>query len=178
MVRLFLAIRPPADVCSSLKTICYGVRGARWVETENFHLTLRFIGEVFEPIVEDISSELVRVSFDPFDITLHSVGHFESRGRVNALWAGVAESAELQQLKAKIESALRRVGCEPEKRKFKPHVTLARLRNARPVTLQDWLPSNGLFRAGPFEVEEFSLYESRVGGAGSVYIPLRKFLSG
>jgi len=175
MIRLFAGIALPEDIRTRLEMICAGVRDARWTAPENLHLTLRFIGEVPEPAVEDIVPALDRIAFDPFDLFLDGVGHFETRGRVRTLWAGLAGEPALAELQSRIEAALRRTGCAPETRNFKPHVTLARLKGARPDAVQGWIAANSLFRAGPFRVGEFVLFESRLGGEGPAYFPIAEF---
>jgi hypothetical protein len=88
MHRLFVAIRPPADVRNRLLDLMHGVPGLRWQDDGQLHLTLRFIGEVERPVAEDLAVELARVRFDPFPIELGGIGRFDRR-RGGALWAGV-----------------------------------------------------------------------------------------
>src|SRR5262245_48342032 len=128
MIRLFVGVGLPADVRMRLSALCAGVPGARWTPPENFHLTLRFIGEVSEADAEDIHDTLMSVRTKAFDISLAGVGHFESKGQVHTLWAGIEKNPELTALRDRIESALVRFGLEPEERRYTPHVTLARLR--------------------------------------------------
>ena len=104
-------------------------------------------------------------------LELAGVGTFGEGAKARTLWAGVAKTEALLHLHAKIESAVVRAGVEAEGRKFAPHVTLARLGHPQPVRLQSFVEGNNLFSAGPFAVEQFTLFESRLGKGGAVYIP-------
>lgn len=169
MVRLFVAIELPAEVRARLGGLGAGVPGARWVDPEQIHLTLRFIGEVDGGAFEDVRLALGAVRAAPFEIMLEGVGHFGDRRRVRALWAGVAPGAALNRLAAQIEAALAGAGCEPEGRKFKAHVTLARLRGAPVSRVADFLAANALFQAGPIAVDRFQLFSSRLSNSGPSY---------
>lgn len=110
MIRLFVAIELPGEVRDRLAMLGAGVENARWVPPENLHLSLRFIGEVHEPVVEDIIPALSRIRMKPFALTLSGAGHFESGKRVRALWVGVEKSPPLINLQERIEAALARAG--------------------------------------------------------------------
>jgi len=169
VVRLFVAIDLPAEVRARLGGLGAGVPGARWVDPEQIHLTLRFIGEVDGGAFEDVRLALGAVQAQRFDLMLDGVGHFGDRRRVRAVWAGVAPDAALDRLAAQIEAALVGAGLESERRKFKAHVTLARLRGAPVSRVADFLANNALFQAGPIAVDRFQLYSSRLGNAGPSY---------
>lgn len=163
MVRLFVALALPAELRDRLRLMIpdrFG--GARWVPPENYHLTLRFIGEVDNGRADDIDASLSAISARGFELTLAGVGAFEARGRASALWVGVERNPALEHLRAKIESAVVRAGCEPERRRFTPHVTLARLDNPDPAKLGEFLHTHGLFRAAPVPVERFTLFSSHL----------------
>lgn len=168
MLRLFVALTLPADVRERLRGLMGGLPGARWVPVENLHLTLRFIGEVDEGAAADLDAELARAPFTPFTLTLEGVGVFGASRRPRSLWVGVAPSAALDILQGRVEAAAQRAGRPAETRKFMPHVTLARLTGGGD-RLGRFLASNGLFRAGPFDVGGFSLMRSRLGGGDPVY---------
>ena len=166
MVRLFVAIDLPAGVRARLAGLGAGVPGARWVDPGQIHLTLRFIGEVDGGTFDDVRLALGAVRALRFDIMLEGVGHFGDRRRVRALWAGMAPNAAIDHLAARIEPALVGAGLEPEPRKFKAHVTLARLRGAPVSRVADFLAGNALFQAGPIAVDRFQLYSSRLSNSG------------
>ena len=104
-----------------------GIPGARWVPAENYHLTLRFIGETPAYQEEEIDLALAGLKTRGFPLTLSGLGTFSKGGRATALWVGVERSPPLEHLRAKVETALQRIGLEPERRRFSPHITLARL---------------------------------------------------
>jgi len=174
VIRLFVAIPIPHKQRQRLKSLCNGVREARWTNEENFHLTLRFIGEVEEPEIDNVSAALSMVRSEPFEMTLSGVGHFESRKRVRSLWAGVMPCLPLTVLQERIESVLSRNGLPPDGRKFSPHITLGRMKQGSPEYVRDWLEGNGVFRAPPFVVESFTLFESYRAQTSAIYTPLNE----
>ena len=98
-------------------------------------------------------------------MTLAGVGHFGDR----MLWVGVDKSPPLVHLRDKVESALVRLGLAPETRRYAPHVTLARLRNASEAKLRAFLAEHALFRADAFPVAQFSLVASYLSKSGAIY---------
>jgi 2'-5' RNA ligase len=175
VLRLFVALELPDYVRQRMAMLGSGLPDARWVAPENFHITLRFIGEVDEYVAEDIDSELLGVRGRPIAINLDGLGCFESRNRVRAVWARVAAGEELQQLQRSIENAVRRAGLAPDTHKFVPHVTLTRLRHVPVDVVAPYLAHNGGFRAGPFDVRRFTLFRSHMGHGGSHYEALAQY---
>jgi 2'-5' RNA ligase len=174
MIRLFTAIEIPETVRAHLSLLQSGVAGARWTPIENLHLTLRFIGEVDEATANDIDEVLIDLLGQAFDMTLKGVGEFGGR-EARSLWAGVAPNAALQRLAAKIESALQRMGRPAETRKFAPHVTLARLKDAPLAKVHEFLSANNLFDSGGFRVSAFTLFSSHQTAKGSLYRAERRY---
>lgn len=175
MIRLFVGLALPEAIVSALDRLTSGMPGARWVEPENFHITLRFIGEVDEVDAEDIHHELTRVRAPRFSLSLAGVDAFGRGPKTRALWAGVEKSKALHLLRGRVESAVVRAGQPPETRKFVPHVTLARFHQAPAMRIQSFIEGNNLFRAGPFEVDRFVLFESETGEGGAVYTSLEEY---
>ena len=165
MLRLFVGIELPPELKLRLSLICAGVPGARWVDAGNLHLTVRFIGEVDEGIASDIDAALAQIRAPRFALALAGVGHFSTR----MLWVGVERSPALFHLRDRVESALIRLGLEPEERRYAPHVTLARLKGAAETRLQAFLAEHALFRSEPFAVERFSLVASYLTKSGAIY---------
>jgi 2'-5' RNA ligase len=174
MHRLFVAIRPPAAIRNALLGLMEGVRGARWQDDEQLHLTLRFIGEVDSRVADDAAAALGSVRQPPFSITLDGVGQFGSRGRANALWAGVRPHDALAHLHRKVDQALVRAGLEPERRAYLPHITLARF-GRESGGLDAFLARHAGLRSDPFEVNGFGLYESRLGHEGAAYTIVERY---
>ena len=171
MLRLFVAIALPETIRSRLALICGGVPGARWLSPETMHLTIRFIGEVQESRLGDIDLALSGVSAPGFELTLDGIGSFGNSGRPRVLWTGVARNPALDHLHGKIESALVRAGLPPEGRKFTPHVTLARLRDAKRSRVGEFVAAHNPFQAGPIPVSEFTLFSSFLSQSGAIHTP-------
>jgi 2'-5' RNA ligase len=168
MHRLFVALSLPEEVIDALGALPAGVRGARWIPQDNFHLTLAFIGEVDRHGLNEIAFALGAVSAPSFDLRLRGCGFFGDR-KPRTLWVGADANAPLAHLQSKVEVSLKRVGFPLEKRKFTPHVTLAYLNGAAPDAVAGFCAVNGLFSAGPFPVHEFHLYESHLGSEAAHY---------
>ena len=169
MIRLFVALGLPAAVCDRLALVRAPSPHARWVPPENMHITLRFIGEVEPPVATEIDTQLARVDAPAFEMNLTGLGTFGSRGRLRALWAGIENTALLIHLQAKIESACGRAGLLPESRKFHPHVTLARCKNAREELAAEFVATYQGFDLPAIPVDRFFLFSSRMGRSGAVY---------
>jgi 2'-5' RNA ligase len=160
-LRLFAALAIPDLAAERLLPLMKGVPGAKWRPRENLHLTLRYFGDVAEPVADEIDGELATLAENaaPFDVTLKGAGSFGGADP-HALYIGAAESEALAKLAAACERAARRAGLAPEKRKFTPHVTVAYLSNAPLERVHAFETRLGLFEAPPFRAESFSLYSS------------------
>jgi 2'-5' RNA ligase len=176
--RLFIAIRPPDEVCDLLLDTMEGLEGARWVDEDNLHLTLRFVGAVERPVANDLAAALAKIAAPPFTLIADGVGHFDKRNRYGArpraLWARVPRAGLLEELRLKVERACESAGLGREERRFTPHITLARL-GAATDEIGPWLARFGNLKAGPWEVSEFILYESHLGHTGAHYEPVAAF---
>ena len=177
MIRLFTAIGLPEPIRLHLSLLQGGVPGARWSPPENLHITLRFIGEVSETVASDIDSVLEGLRAQPFALTLRGCGSFGSK-EPHSLWIGIAPCPALVNLNLRIESALQRMGLAAETRKYTPHVTLARLKNAPVSRVNGYIADHAVFAAGPFDVRSFGLYSSHVGSQGSQYVLERSYRLG
>lgn len=174
MHRLFVALRPPAEIRTRLTDLMEGVAGARWQEDDQLHLTLRFIGEVDGRAADDALAALAGVRQPPLTLALSGVGSFAARGRPNALWAGVTPHPPLAHLHKKLDQALVRAGLEPERRAYLPHITLARMpRSAGPV--EPFLARHAGLASPAFTIGHFGLYESHIGQGGASYELVERF---
>jgi len=169
MPRLFTALEIPRDAALSLSLLRGGLPGARWIDVENYHLTLRFIGDVEGHVADEIANALDRIRRPSFSLTLSGVGAFGSR-KPHAIWAGVTASPDLNALQAEIERICQRLGVPSDPRKFVPHVTLARLKNASDGDVARYLSAHGNFATMPFKVSRFVLMSSRDSVGGGPYI--------
>jgi len=172
MHRLFVAARPPPAIRTLLTAVMGGVRGARWQSDDQIHLTLRFIGEVDRHRAEDVHAALGAIHHPAFELAVSGLGTFERRRRPEVIWAGVSPHAPLKALHKKIDQAIARVGVEPDRRTYFPHITLARLDRgagalgsilARRVATET------------FTVDGFTLFESRLTPQGPVYSTLERY---
>jgi 2'-5' RNA ligase len=168
-MRLFVALSLPDLLLDQLTALERGLPGARWLPEDNLHLTLRFIGEVDGGLARDIDEALSAIRMPAFALTLEGVGQFGDGRKNGALWAGVAANPELGRLRDKVDQALIRAGLTPERRKFKPHVTLARLNGNPGSKLQEYLTDHALFRSDTVTVESFTLYSSFLSASGAIY---------
>lgn len=169
MPRLFSALEIPASLADRLASLKAPLPGARWVDPENYHITLRFIGDVDDITAREFAANLDRVRAMPFDVTLDGLGSF-GRGKPHSIWARVARSEALDALQRAHERAARTAGLPPEPRQFHAHVTLARLRNTRPELVARYLEQRGAFFAGPIPVTRFVLFSSRASTGGGPYV--------
>jgi len=170
-MRLFVALELPGHLKRELSVLAGGIPGARWVAPENYHLTLRFVGEQPAHRAEEIDEALAALRGRSFTLVLSGLGTFEKAGRSTALWVGVERNEALDRLRAKIETALQRIGLEPERRRFNPHVSLARLDCVAEARLAAYVQAHNLFRTEPVEVAHFTLFSSRLGKEQPVYTP-------
>jgi RNA 2',3'-cyclic 3'-phosphodiesterase len=169
MPRLFTGLEIPRHVAESLAMMRGGLPGARWIDPENYHLTLRFIGDIDDALARDIAGLLGRVQRRPFELRLDGLSSFGGR-KPRALVASVTPVAPLLELQAEHERLLQRLGLEPEGRKYIPHVTLARLRDTSSWQVADYLSARGHFRSAAFEASRFVLFSSRSSVGGGPYV--------
>ena len=171
MPRLFIALPVPEEIAEELTTLQSGVPDARWVPAENFHVTLCFAGEVQGGVMRDLEEELSDIAGPPFAVALAGVEQFSSGKQPRALVASVERSDRLDWLQQKVATVARNCGIALEKRKFRPHVTLARFPSGAETGhhIAQFMASHGTFRAGPWVAEHFSLYSSRRGRGGPIY---------
>lgn len=172
-MRLFVALAMPEDVADRLAALMGGLDGARWVDPDDLHLTLRFAGEVDGGTAEDLAAALATLQAPAFALRLAGFGHFGSGRRLRALWAAVEPNPALALLQGRVEQAARSAGLAAEPRKFVPHVTLARFAGGAvgEEELTRWMTLNSPFAAGPFAVREAVLFESFPGRDGPHYEP-------
>lgn len=169
MPRLFAGLEIPAEISQSLASLRGGLPGARWIDPENYHVTLCFIGDIDCASANEIASALIRVNRKPFDVVVQGLASFGGR-QPRAIIAQVAPSRPLMELQAEVEWLVRRVGLEPESRKFVPHVTLARLRRSTNRDVADYLSIRGYFPPFSFRASRFVLFSSRDSVGGGPYI--------
>ena len=169
MPRLFTGLEIPSDIGLELSMLRGGLPGARWITPENYHVTLRFIGDVDEVTAQEIDLALSRVRRAPFNLTLEGVTSFGGR-KPRAVVATAAQSQAVYELQAEHERLMQRIGLEPEGRKYTPPVTLARLRESSSRDVAEYLATRGLFRTAAFSVTRFVLFSARASVGGGPYV--------
>ena len=169
MPRLFTAVEIPEAVGRSLSALRGGLPGARWIDPENYHLTLRFIGDIDDALAREAAYMLRSVRQAQFDLRLEGLDAFGGR-KPRAVIASVPTSRSLSDLQSTHERLLQRIGLAPEGRKYTPHVTLARLRDARHRDVADFLATRSPYRSGTFRVSRFVLYSARSSSGGGPYV--------
>src|SRR5262245_4784831 len=169
MPRLFTAIEIPATIRQPLSLIRAPLSGAKWIEPENMHITLRFAGDLDGRTADEFAQTLAGVCATPLPVMIAGVGAFGGRDP-RVLWAGVETSEGLNALYRANDRAARAAGLEPVERNFRPHVTLARLRGARHQLVARFLTENGSLRHAPFLATRFVLLSARSGSGGAPYV--------
>ena len=169
MPRLFTGLEIPSDIGQALSTLRGGLPGARWIDPGNYHLTLRFIGDVDDMVAHEVASLLGRVKRGAFDLHMEGLTSFGGR-KPRAVVANVSPAQALLDVQAEQERLMQRIGLEPEGRKYTPHVTLARLRESSSRDVAEYLAARGFFRTSPFKVSRFVLFSSRASVGGGPYV--------
>ena len=176
MMRLFVGIALPPSLRDRLSVMSSGLSGARWISPENLHLTLCFLGQVDDHLADDIDLTLSSIEAPAFDYTVNGINTFGRGHQVHTLWAKVEAVPSLMALQAKIETAMLRLGQEPEHRKFTPHITLARTKGASTAKVAEWLETSGGLSFGPVHVGSFALFRSHLGSGPPYYEVLSEYL--
>jgi 2'-5' RNA ligase len=169
MPRLFTGLEIPPSVAQSLAMMRGGLPGARWIDPENYHLTLRFIGDIDDALAREIAGVFGRVHRGSFELRFDGLSSFGGR-KPRAVVAAITPVAPLMELQAEHDRLLQRLGLEPEGRKYTPHVTLARLRDSSSQQVADYLAARGHYRSLSFAVSRFVLFSSRASVGGGPYI--------
>ena len=168
MPRLFTGLEIPPDLAEELALMRGGLTGARWIDVADYHLTLRFIGDIDLATADAVHDVLSGIRRRPFTVTLEGLDYFGG-DKPRAIVARAQPSPALVELQAEQERLLRRAGVAPETRRYVPHVTLARMRNASQTAVAHYLGTRG-FLTRRFEVDGFVLYSSRDSVGGGPYV--------
>ncbi len=169
MKRLFTAIEIPQAVASNLALLRGGIPGARWIDPENYHITLRFIGEVDGVLDTQIRHELQKIHSGPLSLFLRGVRTFGNK-KPRSIYAAVGLNDALLRVQKQQERLLQIIGLKPEHRKFSPHVTLARLRNTTATDVERFCVQNALSINEEFIASGFVLYSSKPSTGGGPYV--------
>lgn len=166
--RLFAGLPIPPDIAAPLTDLQKDLTGASWRPLENFHITLRFFGELDRKTAEALDELLGAISTRQFELEINGMGWF-GRREPRAVWARIAPNTALERLAGACERAARRLGLPPEKSRYTPHITLAYCHGTPLADAMAWCDRHGAYAAGPFWADRFHLYESHMGRGPSHY---------
>jgi 2'-5' RNA ligase len=168
MPRLFTAIEVPDEVRSELYRLHLPLPGARWIKPENYHLTLRFAGDIDAVHAREFADNIASIEVDVFELRVSGVGSFGGHDP-STIYAAIEPSAALESLAKAHEKAARKAQLVPDTRAFKPHITLARLKHSRAEAVARYLTRFGGYRSEPFFVSHVALMSSKPGVGGGPY---------
>ena len=169
MPRLFTGLEIPPDIALQLSLHRGGLAGARWLEPADYHITLRFLGDVDRHVALEAAEGLAETVRAPFTVTIDGLGSFGG-DKPHSVHAHVAAEPGLMELQAEHERIMRRIGLPPETRRFRPHVTLGRLKGASTLAVADYLSGRAILRPISFTARRFVLYSSRASTGGGPYV--------
>lgn len=169
MPRLFTGIEVPIEIARLLTMMRGGLPGARWIDPENYHITLRFIGDIEDRTADDVAAALDDICPPSFHLKINGLGSFGSR-KPHSVWASIEKSDDLADLQADQERLLQRMGLTPERRKYCPHITLARLRGSSHDHVANYLNTRSVLSEMSFPVDRFVLFSSRSSIGGGPYL--------
>jgi len=150
------------------------------VETENIHVTMRFLGNVSIGMIEKIFETMKKTEFKPFNVQIQGVGVFPSLSYPRVVWAGITEGKEhLRDVFTQIEPRLRALGFAPDQKGFSPHLTIARVRSGRnKAQLSEFVNKNARHEFGTIKAECLRLKKSALSPKGPTYSTLKEFCPG
>jgi len=169
MPRLFTGLELPAPVAGEIALARGGIPGGRWMEPDDYHITLRFVGDVDLGVAHAVAETLDGIRRRPIDVRFDGLSWFGG-DKPRAIVARIRPEPALVELQAEQERRMRRLGLPPETRKFTPHVTLARLRGVRTHAVADYLASRGALAVEGFTAQRFVLFSSRDSVGGGPYV--------
>ncbi|NPV26007.1 MAG: RNA 2',3'-cyclic phosphodiesterase [Firmicutes bacterium] len=183
-IRTFIAIKLSSElqrvVLQRQNQLMQEINGVKWVEAENLHLTLKFLGDTDENAVKRVWTALNDgvEGISPFSLVAEGIGGFPNSNRARVLWLGVGGNLnELNRVYDGIETALVNLGWPREKARFHPHITLGRVRNgALPVDLRPWVEGQEFKRMGSWLVKGVSFMQSELTRRGPIYTTLAEIL--
>lgn len=174
-MRLFIAIELPEEIKVELIRLRTGIPRARWVPVEQIHLTLAFLGETDEETARKLAAGLARIKADPFRLLPRGIGCFPNLQRPRVVWTGLKPEPNLLRLAAAVHESVLAAGIALDERPFSPHLTVARLTPPCSVELSAFLDKHAGLALKPFDVREFTLFQSLLTRQGAMHIPLRSF---
>jgi 2'-5' RNA ligase len=168
--RLFVAIDLPDSTHQLLAGLDPHIRGVRWTDPAQMHLTLGFFDDVPDEVDSALREKLSVIKFGAFFLPVTGIGTFSGRGAPKIIWIGVGKAhPHLFQIHKRVQEAALAAGLELELRPWHPHITIARCHDVSVQSLRKFLQSNRDFDAGMIRVEAFHLYSSKLTPAGPLH---------
>ncbi len=168
--RLFVAIDLPDATRRLLVDLDPHIRGVRWTDPPQMHLTLAFFADVSQDVDLALREKLGAIEFGAFFLPVTGVGTFSAKGAPKIIWIGVGNAhPHLFQIHKRVQEAALAAGIDPELRPWHPHITIARCRDVAAHSLRNFLRANADFDAGMIRVETFHLYSSKLTSAGAIH---------
>lgn len=182
-MRLFIAIEIPNEIKEFLYQLIYlktSLDGVSIVQKGNFHITLKFLGEVNEGLIPDITNTLRKISngFSPFTLKITHPGVFPDKFKPRVIWIGTENTDSLKEMAKRIDEEMESLGFKREDKNFKSHITVARVKNfhnGKYLFEKILKKFSGESSQLKFQVEEFVLMKSTLTPKGSIYDVLQRF---
>lgn len=168
MPRLFTGLKIPEQLADELSLLRGGIYGARWIEPDDYHITLSFIGDIDSVTADEVVLELETIHASPFSVRISGFDSFGSKSS-RAIFASIETSPDLNKLQKAQDSLLRRMGISMQSRKYVPHITLARSSQAKQSDITQYLSVHGGFTSEPFEISQFILFSAKGSIGGGPY---------
>lgn len=174
MPRLFTALELPDEIREELYRLHQPLPGARWIQPNDYHLTLHFVGDIDNLAAREFAANLASVDVDAFELTVSGLGAFGGNDP-RSVWAGIAPCPGLDLLAKAHEKAARNAGLPPNKHDFIAHITLARLHASNPEAVARFLTRYSGYRSEPFFVAQAVLMSSKPSFGGGPYAIEERF---
>ena len=168
MPRLFTGLEIPENIRQHLSLLKTGLLGSRWISPENYHITLRFVGDIENRLANELADSLENVDFETFPLRVTGLGSFGGN-KPRSIWAQIEADDELFSLQRHHEHIARQTGLPPETRNFIPHITLARLKGTSSLDVAKFIENFGDYTSEWFNVESFVLFSSKSQKGGGPY---------
>ena len=175
MARMFIGIDIPIKNKKEILLYCHGPRNIQWVDYQNFHLNLCFLGEIDRRSQNVLESSLDEMYLNQFHLNPEGIGSFDKSQREKIIWIGIKLSPELIELQRSIDKNLSILGISRDKRKFIPHITIGKMKNAKKEDLNQYLQQEMDYPLSDFQVTSFSLFSSKLRPQGPLYRIEREF---
>lgn len=174
-MRLFIAVPVPKKVKQGLFALRSPIEGMRWQALGQMHITLKFLGKKNKKFTNELKKRLATITHPSFTISINGMGSFPEYKSPEVVWVGIGKNELLVQLQEKVEQCCQEMGISPENRPYKPHITLARVKDGSKQAIESFINQHEKFSMGDIPVNEFVLYESKLDAEGAQHHRLQTF---